>query len=846
MAYRPISLMPGGFAVAPEATNPMRGLRLRLCALHFGVPAEPKAEKGHVPSRVDAIFDALAVELLKEAFIIVIPAAQDSTSKPILARTTATGQLVWIAEKDLGGAPPASPANDVFLEAGKTYYYFWTRHGQLCRKLWKLVKENATSAIADNPFYLLQTEYQGSPPDFHGLGLKEHHHAKMSLLFPPTDGAKQAQTTGRSVPLPSKLLRGDQISKLSPQGGAIEATASYAIARTDSVAVLFLADVITALANDILVKTAEDRAALESVRDIVTKVTEDEVVEQLQEELMRGDYFGHYFCRGDWHKAYYPYAHRCAKKKVPRKLFAEAVDASNDSSAWQDAALQIASEYSIRHPDYPKAQDTADKRLARNNFWKVQVEPVLKIYDCYTFGFEHVGAAWYTRLEGVRLANERKLRTLKQLTSDLMRKRASYKRLLQELDAHFSDDFEQRRETHTRYLELAVASEYRWWDEFDSGFFAGIKPYTDWLSTNTSKINDLLTSYFGDPKGIVEFNNFLKENVNEFERMFKKMDEFDNHFGGKKVTRNFVDGTKFEVDFKNNKLRITTPKEGIEEIGPLYFVVKTTKEQTLVRQEKQILRKGRVRIKKVEMKSRTTMAIVPEMPFKKIHTVPLWLGAFGDTLALVVTISQLGNDLNKAEGITEQIDVLGKTAGGVFSAIGSVSDAINYTFVCTTKIPWLLRVANPISKGVELIYNFKEGYRLLTFGDESEIVAALERGDSCDAFLLTTKGIVLWCSIIPGTAVIISALLGLVAFTAVMTPLVVGLAFGAVIVSGIDLVRYLRNGPENAMEPVAEKLKKAIKEELGNSDKGYAYSRTVHLLTSLCDHSRGLLTAVGA
>jgi hypothetical protein len=86
----------------------------------------------------------------------------------------------------------------------------------------------------------------------------------------------------------------------------------------------------------------------------------------------------------------------------------------------------------------------------------------------------------------------------------------------------------------------------------------------------------------------------------------------------------------------------------------------------------------------------------------------------------------------------------------------------------------------------------------------------------------------------------------LAAFTAVMTPLVLGLAFGAVIVSGIDLVRYLRNGPENAMEPVAEKLKKAIKEELGNSDKGYAYSRTVYLLTSLCDHSRGLLTAVGA
>ena len=77
------------------------------------------------------------------------------------------------------------------------------------------------------------------------------------------------------------------------------------------------------------------------------------------------------------------------------------------------------------------------------------------------------------------------------------------------------------------------------------------------------------------------------------------------------------------------------------------------------------------------METKTSRVVVKDIPLKKLHTVPLWLGAFGDTLALAMVISQLGKQPEKAENTTEKVYVLGKTAGGARSAVGSITDAIN-------------------------------------------------------------------------------------------------------------------------------------------------------------------------
>jgi hypothetical protein len=833
--------MPGGFPVAPEATNSLRALPVRFCALNYDIPVEPEAHKGHPPpSRIDPIFKALTVELLKDAYVILIPYPneQEPTPKPFLARTNGVGQLVKTEESKLKNAPSNAREDTILLSPRRSYHYFWTRRGDLCGKIWKQVKTNPVSAMAENPFYVLRTEEQAHGPTFHKLGLKDPHHPKLGLVLSPPDGPGKDEA-GFSI-WQSWLYCGADLSAFEPKGGATEATASYAIARSYSTATLFLADLISALAGDIMGKTAEARGTLDGVRDLAMKATKAESVEELQEELLRGEFYG-YFCRGDWHKAYYPYAHRCAKKRVPRDLFAEAVDVSWDSKAWEPAAIKIMYDYSIPHPDYPNPQKTEDKKHSSTNIWRVEVAPVLKIFDFYTFGIANSSADWNVALPGVKTKLGQKLRNLSQLGGQLLKKTSSYLRFFQELDAQCLDDFEQRRQMHDRYLEMAAAHEYRWWEEFNEGFFSRIKPYSDWLSTSSSKLADLLNHHFGQPEELLKFNNLLKENVTEFERMFAKMEDFDNHFGGKKIDRKLPDGTKFEVDFANNKVTIRPPAGEGEEVGPLFFTTRASTESTRVLDEDQLLKNNRYRVKKLPVKPGTKSVTVPELPLKKIHKLPVWLGAFGDSLSLAVGLSQLGKELEKANEVGEKIEVLGKTAGSVLSAMSSLTDAINFTFICTTKIPWILAKANPASKLIEVFFNVKEGFHLL-YSDESEIASALEKGDVIDGVLLTTKGAVLWCSVVPGAVNFGVAILTTMALGEVLVPLAIGLAVGGIIISGIDLIRYLRNGPENAMDPVAEKLKDAIKEEL----KGHGYSRTVDMLSSLHEPWRKLLGPISA
>ena len=459
------------------------------------------------------------------------------------------------------------------------------------------------------------------------------------------------------------------------------------------------------------------------------------------------------------------------------------MDVSWDSKAWEPAAIKIMYDYSIPHPDYPNAQKTEDKKHSSTNIWRVEVAPILKIFDYYTFGIANSGADWNVALPGVKTKLGQKLRNLSQLGGQLLKKTSSYLRFFQELDAQCLDDFEQRRQMHDRYLEMAAAHEYRWWEEFNEGFFSRIKPYSDWLST-TLQLNGLLSHDFGDPAEILKFNNLLKENVADFEHMFARMEDFDNHFGGKKIERQLPGGTEFEVDFANSKVTIRPPKGHGEEVGPLYFATKVPTEPTRVLDEEQLLKTNRYRIRKLAVKPGTKSVTVPEMPLKSIHKLPLWLGAFGDTLSLAVGISQLGKELEKAKEFGEKIDVLGKTAGGVFSSVTYLSDAINYTFICTTKIPRIVSIANPASKAIQIFFNVKEGIHLLC-SDESELASAMEKGDAFDSILLTTKGAVLFCSVVPGTIYFGAAVLGAIAFSEVLVPMAIGLAVGGIVIGMI-------------------------------------------------------------
>jgi len=63
-----------------------------------------------------------------------------------------------------------------------------------------------------------------------------------------------------------------------------------------------------------------------------------------------------------------------------------------------------------------------------------------------------------------------------------------------------------------------------------------------------------------------------------------------------------------------------------------------------------------------------------------------------------------------------------------------------------------------------------------------------------------------------------------VAVAAASTPLIVGLAVGAIIVVGIDIFLYAHGGPDNALDDTSEKLQKALNREFGSDGQGSGHT----------------------
>src|SRR5262249_17439099 len=189
-------------------------------------------------------------------------------------------------------------------------------------------------------------------------------------------------------------------------------------------------------------------------------------------------------------------------------------------------------------------------------------------------------------------------------------------------------------------------------------------------------------------------------------------------------------------------------------------------------------------------------AFIPNPPFKKIRVWPSWLGAFGDTVALAMSISQFSDDWEEGK-----VTAVAKLAKNTFGAVSSVSNALYFTFRATTKIPGILAFAGGAGLVLEAILNVKEGILLVIGGEDTEVARALERGDELDATMLRVKGVVLILSVTPGPILAgVAVATGGEVVGAGLAGLGWGLGVGAVLVVGIEAAIYTHSGPSDAME----------------------------------------------
>lgn len=508
-------------------------------------------------------------------------------------------------------------------------------------------------------------------------------------------------------------------------------------------------------------------------------------------------------------------------------------------SDWKEAGVAIWDEYKVAHPSW-------DEERQKWSF-KLCTRGVLKYFDFYDFGFRNAAASWNGHTDNVAHLLVARLGDLRQRLGAFLRVRAPYERLLKEIDAHCADDVPLRRGLHGWFLDLALAAKYAWWKEFaieSDKKWKTLEGYMGWVATGNDKLGELFGAHFGDPNEVLKYNEVLEESVNEFENLFRKLKEYDKRFLGKTIKRRFGAGMSIEADFARNVF-VVKDAAGTVDVGPVRFLVwvdeTTTQEKVAVPRRKS--RAMRTRFRSVTKTTTMGRAHVPEVPFKAIHTWPAWMAAFGDTLALVIALKNVAEDWRTKD----KLEVVGKMSMNTFQAIGSVSSALYFTFRTGRTVPGLLRFAGGAGQVIEAYYNVKEGLILMFDEEESGVVRALARGDEVEAIAQMAKGWVLVSSVVPGVVgfggAFVSAAAGgagagavVVGGAAAMTPLAIGLGVGALVVLGVEIFLYQHRGPDDAMAPVEDRLKGAIKAEIGDVDR-YRISRTVDAIEAFTNEA---------
>ena len=135
-----------------------------------------------------------------------------------------------------------------------------------------------------NPFYVLRTEEQARKPTFHRLGLKAVTIPSwVSSSPPPTARAKTKLgfPSGKAGFIVGPTCRHSNRKAAPPKPPPAMPSPALTLPPR------YCWPMISALASDIMSKTAEARGILDGVRDIAMKATKAEAVEELQEEYSR-------------------------------------------------------------------------------------------------------------------------------------------------------------------------------------------------------------------------------------------------------------------------------------------------------------------------------------------------------------------------------------------------------------------------------------------------------------------------------------------------------------------------------------------------------------------------------
>jgi hypothetical protein len=777
----------------PGMKHVFKPIHLRLCRLELPVPIkkdtasdkENDTEK-NIPLDLDSMLSGMTIAPLKEAYVILFrsdPHYLDGvcvSPELVLCRTDVNGTVFRIEENEIDDEPGKDKSKMYSFIDGKSYNYYWASNKDRFMEVLSAIKVNLSDAFQEYDFHEFHVSKAKGIKGSNLLSiLKDRERRLMQNLI-------EYVLIGSTTTSPA-VIRGEQIRRAGKQKKIktktdvyyvpddsriqIDNNSSYVFARSTGMDNYYLALLIHRIAQMEVSKYGSEVPVFQIMKHISHSTINADPIEELEEELRKT-------CM--WPDEFRQYAYECAiEKEITRDEFKltlrQGPTKNYTSGEWFDAAKKISEDHGIAHPTAygpDTSEDLAFKPVP------LAEEVILMYFDYYRFGYKNNWRANdIHEYEDVILTNS--LTGIWSKISQFIENKVDYETLLMALSEHCYQDTEIKYGYHEGYLSLSLDVKYDWWAHFKvPGFQDKIKKIVKWIAGISAKteisvkqkaldtiLHKLWGAHFSNLDNAIKYNELLKNRMPRYEELFSGMLLTDETFGRTSLKRKIPNEPfTIEVDRAERTMKVFDSNgEKLTQIGDLEFTeIKKEIKVWHPNVEGKKLKKGKVRHKPRKpkmgkmlyelepvMESHPHISTVDAVYFKNIHHWPSFAAAFGDAVALALTLASLGEQYRK-NGILITIRLTGDIACVIDSSSGAL--VMLWHKYKWTNPGWLTKfrgvgeVAGKVATIITGAMNLYDGMTILLLKND-ELKSASRRGQTLVVYGITIKGYALVTSV---------------------------------------------------------------------------------------------------
>jgi hypothetical protein len=568
---------------------------------------------------------------------------------------------------------------------------------------------------------------------------------------------------------------------------------------------------------------------------------EDEARSYMVDKIARNDdgfQAGERDWRGFWDYGRYAYecAKACAKltreqQKDLRDLFIEALAVGQERGEWVDAADEIRTLHGVDHPGHNAAfKRDRDIILDGDRAW----DPFIAYFDFYIAGLRYKHDGTVATIHAAQGAVDQAFGWIEQHRLRLLRSHVDFDRLMVSIAQTVPpDQLEHAQKLHDRFTRQCAVLRYAWWEEADQKYlatqtqWAALKQRAGWLGNTGNGVGSLLGSFV---QSHVLVHKHSEESARAAVRFCLRLDRW--------LATGLVDAVEVPrgngqvvLSLKGEKVHVTIEvldKSRVQVTGRIaggsYRGLKQVPSQTPT--------KGvtMAKVNAADLDARrlkVVLAVDPEAveklegPSKNVGNLANLLNA---SLAVLKLLEMPEQDLHffSNRDVQSATWSIMQGVGSTAQVMQSILSTKESAYISKRAMTWAGGVG-AVGLAMESAYTLHEGATTLYSG-ESNAVKRLDQGDKVGATLEMVKGVGQVAAGLGGLGGAVGAGAEAIAIWSSLSvaagPFSLVFAGGALLVIAMEVSIYSRAGAENRVEPLIDRVRKALNSELHLDARG--------------------------